>query len=223
MSTFNEQVMHQQALCSALEIIINKALSLNEQGTEDLTRLSQKTLTIILEELGFPLSFSVYTSSKNNQILVTTISQSADCTIKTSIKTLIQLQKEKKLTELIKQDKLDIDGDIKTAQGFASLAEIIDIDWQSEVARHIGDIPTYKLSQLLDKLCSKLSFAAKQITADASEWLVHEKRLVVTRSQIMHFNSQVDVLSRQTNDLAKRIDQLTNLMAETAQNKKPHK
>ena len=216
-NSFNEQIMHQQALCSALEILINKTLLLNEGGTGDLPRLSQQTLTIILQELGYPISFSVDTSSGNNQILVTTLTQRSDCTIKTSIKTLIQLQKEKKLTELIKQDKLDIDGDIKTAQGFAHLAESIEIDWQSEIAKHIGDVATYKLSKFTDKLRSKLVFAAKQITADSSEWLVHEKRLVVTSSQIKLFSSQVDELSCQASGLEQRIEQLTNLMSDTAQ------
>jgi len=196
--------MLQQALTSSLELLINKALSLNI-NLVDLKKLEQKTLTIVLSELSFPISFSV----DNNRILVSGLTERANCTINTSIKTLQKLKAEQQITELIKQGKLDLSGDIKVAQQFASLAENLDIDWQSELANHIGDVPTHKLVQLSKKLANKFQFAAKQIKADASEFIVHEKRLVVTRSQIEHFNHQVNEVSRQVDDISTRIANLS--------------
>ena len=192
--------MHQQLLCSMLEAIINKALSLSLNGTQGLYALEQKNLVVHLAELGFPLSFIV----SNSKVLVTSLSENPDCAIHTSIKTLVALKNEHQLTDLIKQDKLDIIGDIKVAQHFASVAETLNIDWQSELAKHIGDIPTYKLTQFSKKVADKLGFAAKQIQADSSEWLVHEKRLVVTSSQIAAFNLQVSELDIRTETLADR-------------------
>jgi len=196
--------MLQQALTSSLELLINKALSLNI-NLVDLKKLQQKTLTIVLSELSFPISFSV----DSNRILVSGLTERADCTINTSIKTLQKLKAEQQITELIKQDKLDLSGDIKVAQQFASLAENLDIDWQSELANHIGDVPTHKLVQLSKKLANKFQFAAKQIKADASEFIVHEKRLVVTRSQVDNFNHQVNEVSRQVDDISTRIANLS--------------
>jgi ubiquinone biosynthesis protein UbiJ len=196
--------MFQQTLCSTLEFAINQVLALNINGNNVLDSLEQKTLTIILTELGFPLSFSI----NENKILVTSLTERSDCTIKTSVSTLLELKKEQQITELIKQEKLDVQGDIKIAQLFTNIAETLEIDWQSEIAKHIGDIPTYKLSQLAKDLAKKFSFASQQIQADASEWLVHEKRLVVTSSQIHSFSQQVAEVSRQTDTLSKRIQRL---------------
>lgn len=190
----NNTTLHQQLLCSALEAIINKALALSLNGTQSLYPLEQKNLVVHLAELGFPLSFIV----NNSKVLVTSLSENPDCAIHTSVKTLVALKNEQSLTELIKQDKLDIVGDIKIAQQYANMAETLDIDWQSELAKHIGDIPTYKLTQLSKKLADKLGFAVKQIQADSTEWLVHEKRLVVTSSQIAAFNLQVSELEIHT-------------------------
>jgi len=198
------QLMHQQTLCSAVEFAINQALALNINGVSVLHALEQKTLTILLAELGFPLSFSI----NESKVLVTGLTERSDCTINTSVKTLLELKKEQQITELIKQDKLDVQGDIKVAQQFASIAESLDIDWQSEIAKHIGDIPTYKLSQLGKNLAKKFSFASQQIQADASEWLVHEKRLVVTSSQIEHFSQQVTEIAKQTEIVSARIQRL---------------
>lgn len=202
--------MLQQAFTSSVELLINKVLSLNTSKV-DLKKLEQKTLTVILSELSFPISLSV----DNNQVIVSGLTERADCTINTSIKTLQELKAEQQLTELIKQDKLDLTGDIKVAQQFANLAENLNIDWQSELATHIGDVPTHKLAQLGKQISDKLKFAANQIKADASEYIVHEKRLVVTQSQIVHFNQQVSQLSNQVDDISKRIEALTKGISNT--------
>jgi len=197
-------LLFSQALCSALEALINKALVLNVANIA-LDKLDQKTLTVKLSELSFPLSFSV--NSEN--IIVTNIKERADCTITTSIETLQTLKKEQNLTALIKQNKLDLEGDIKIAQQFSALAEKIDIDWQSELAKHIGDIPTYKLEQLGKNILSKIRFAANQIKLDASEYIIYEKKLVVTKSKINQFSQHVNLLAKETNQLESRINKLT--------------
>jgi ubiquinone biosynthesis protein UbiJ len=195
--------MLQQALTTSLELLINKALSLSV-GNVELKKLEQKTLTIILSELSFPISFSI----DNSNVLVAGLTERADCTIITSIKTLQKLKAEQQLTELIKQNKIELTGDIKVAQQIASLAENLNMDWQSELANHIGDVPTHKLIQLSKSLAKKVRFAAKQINADASEYIVHEKRLVVNRRQIEHFYQQVNQVSNQVDDIARRIANL---------------
>jgi len=198
--------MFQQTLCSTIEFAVNQALALNINGNNVLSALEQKTLTILLTELGFPLSFSI----NENNFLVTSLTERSDCTVNTSVKTLLELKKEQQITELIKQEKLDVQGDIKVAQLFANIAESLEIDWQSEMAKHIGDIPTYKLSQFGKSLAKKFNFATQQIQADASEWLVHEKRLVVTSSQVHDFSRQVSDIARQVDIISERIQKIAD-------------
>lgn len=204
--------MYQQALCSVIETILNKAISLNVDGLSGLAPLEQKTLTVYLKEFAFPLSFSI----DQQKILVTTLIERSDCQLKTSISSLIELKKEQQITELIKQEKLDILGDIKVAQQFALFFENLSIDWQSELAEHIGDIPTYKLSQFSLWLREKISFAADQIQADASEWLVHEKRLTVTKGQLLSFNQQVDDIANDVLMIEKKMERLLTKITNSA-------
>lgn len=197
--------MPQQVLSSALEKIINQALTLNLNANHDLASLNEKTLTVTLAELGFPLCFNIM----NNIVYVNGNNANSDCTINTSLKSLWQLKQSQQLTELIKQDKLNLQGDIKIAQLFASLFENIDIDWQSEIAKHIGDIPTYQLSQLFNVVKKKASFAAKQIPSDASEWLIHEKRLVVTNAELSQFHHTVNGITEEITSVNNRINALS--------------
>ena len=202
--------MLQQAFTSSLEIIINKVLSFNTVEV-DLSKLEQKTLTVFLSELNFPISLTV----NLNNVIVTSLTERSDCILKTSLNTLQILKAEQQLTKLIKDDRLDVTGDIKVAQQFLNIAESLNIDWQSELANHIGDMPTHKLVQLGNKVAKKIQFARTQIEADASEYLVFEKRLVVTQSQINHFNEEVNQVNNLVDEMSTRIDALTKGQSNT--------
>jgi ubiquinone biosynthesis protein UbiJ len=204
--TMSQQLMFAQALSAILEKLIEQFLRYNLHGTRALKPLSEKTLTVKLGELPFPLSFTV----NNEKVHVSTSEAHYDCCLVTSVSTLIELQKEQQLTDLIRNDKLDIQGDLKVAQRFADIAQSLDIDWQSELAKRIGDIPAYKLGQLGRKIVDKLNFASQQIQADASEWLVHEKRLIVTSTELLSFSHDVDVIEQQLPKLSQRIENLIN-------------
>ena len=222
------QLMPQQVLSAALETIINQALRFNINDNTLLHTLNDKTLSVYLDELGFTLTFSINSVVKKNEhsdnkincihVLAHDIKNStsdeifSDCTLSTSLKTLWQLKQEQQLTELIKQGKLDLQGDIKVAQQFASLMENINIDWQSELAKHIGDIPTYQLGQVGLWLKNKGNFATRQISADASEWLIHEKRLLVTQYELTNFYQSVSVLDEKCQQLSERMARLSDLI-----------
>ncbi|XQW85216.1 ubiquinone biosynthesis accessory factor UbiJ [Thalassotalea piscium] len=196
--------MPQQALSMALEYIINQALTINKANNKALQTLEDKTLVLHLLELNFPLCFTCHQET----FLVTGNTNAADCTISTSLSALKKIKENHALTQAIKDDLLDIDGDLKVAQLFIAVAESIDIDWKSELAKHIGDIPTYKLEQFGHTISDKVKFASKQIKADMSEWLVHEKKLLVTTSECQHFIQQVDCMNEQMQNLIQRIDNI---------------
>jgi ubiquinone biosynthesis protein UbiJ len=202
----SNKVIGQQAICALLEAFINKALTLNinSNNNESLNRLEQKTLTLKLAELAFPLSFSV----GKQKIQVSSLTDNNDCRVDTSIYSLIELKKEQQITTLIKQDKLELQGDVKIAQQFLALAESVDIDWQDELAKHIGDIPTYKVMQLGQVLQQRLQFAGKQIQSDASEWLLHEIKAVIHTDEMSRFSQRVSETSLATDRLSNRVDLL---------------
>jgi len=192
-----------QVLHAVIEVIINKALALNIDKTS-FTHLEQKTLTLELTELAEAISFTIV----ENTILVSGNVERSDCTIQTSLQTLTKLKAQRQLTELIKQGELDVVGDIKVAQQFAILAEQLDIDWQSELAKHIGDVPTHKLLHFGNKITEKIKYTIKQLESDVSEYVVHEKRLVVTQSQVASFNQGVKQVSAKLDSLSARFNQI---------------
>lgn len=199
-----QKIMLSQLLCAVIERVLNKSLVLHTNeinGDLPLAALEQKTLTLTLNELSNPISLTVH----HKRVLVTSLTDNSDCTIATSIATLRELRAEQALTQLIKEGKLDVIGDIKVAQQFAQVADKLSIDWQSELATHIGDIPTHKLVSVSQKLKAKLASVSNTLHTDVSEYLVHEKGLAVCASEINTFNQAVSDITLQTQAVEKRI------------------
>ena len=203
-----QRLLLPQVATAALELIINKALALNNNKTVSFAAVTQKTLTLELAELPFKLCFTVNTTASETVVIVRTSAECSDCTINTSINTLNKLKANQSLTQLIKQDELDVTGDIKIAQQFANIAQSLEIDWQTELAKHLGDVPTHKLLQFGNKITKSLAATGKQLEADIGEYLVHEKRLVVTNSQINAFNQKTKDVASKVDTLSSRIDKL---------------
>jgi ubiquinone biosynthesis protein UbiJ len=200
-----------QVLSATIETIINKALLLNINRSVNngaLESLNQTTLTVHLVELNFPLSLTVNAEDLNYPIIVGAMIERSNCTISTSLSTLKKLKAEQQFTQLIKAGELDVEGDIKVAQQFANIAQHLEIDWQSELAKHLGDVPTHKLLEFGNKITKKFKKTSKQIESDVTEYLVHEKRLVVTSSQVNAFNQAVKEVVQEVDTLSNRIEHL---------------
>jgi ubiquinone biosynthesis protein UbiJ len=202
-----------QVATATLELIINKALALNNNKSVSFAAVAQKTLTLELAELPFTLCFTVNTSASKTVVIARSRTEFSDCTINTSFNTLNKLKANQSLTQLIKQDELDVTGDIKIAQQFANIAQSLEIDWQTELAKHLGDVPTHKLLQFGNKITKSLVGKGKQLEADIGEYLVHEKRLVVTNSQINTFNQKTKDVASKVDTLSARIDKLVATIA----------
>ena len=197
--------MHHQALCALIEALLKTAKkhSLNQQLLQ--ASLDGRSLSLHIDKLDAPICFNFV----DQDILVSAhLNEATDCSIHLALSSLTQLKNTSNLTKLIKEEKLDVEGDLKVAQGFASFLESIDIDWRSEVANVIGDVATFKLERLVCTLQQKIAFAREQVSADASEWLIHEKRLVVSGSELNSLYESVRQCQSKTEQLALRIDAL---------------
>ncbi len=202
--------MPKQALTAALEIIINKALSLDPDSQANLEAINGRSLTVNLREFDFPLTFI----AEQKSMLVVANNTSEDCVLTTSLSTLGKLRQSSLITSLIKSGELDIEGDPKIAQQFARLGEQLSIDWEQQLAHRIGDVGAYKVHQLALSIGKKLQFAKQQISQDASEFLLHEQPMLVASHQQHDFTLAVTLLEQQTQELDAR---LTNLIEQADQ------
>ncbi|SET41139.1 ubiquinone biosynthesis protein UbiJ [Thalassotalea agarivorans] len=196
--------MFVQGITLLIEKAIAKVLVMNTAGYP-FAQLKGKQLGLAFNELEqcFLLSFSENDVSVH-AVDATQFAQT-DCAVKTSISGLSELKQGAQITDLIKSEQIVVTGDIKIAQQLTSEIDKLNIDWQSEVAKHIGDVAMYKLWRGNKFIAQKIGFFGKTVAADASEYLLHEQKLVVSSSELTAFNEQVDYTVKLLQDIEQRI------------------
>ncbi|WP_404400467.1 SCP2 sterol-binding domain-containing protein [Idiomarina seosinensis] len=185
-----------------LEKMVNEVLHKDPESASRLAKLDGKVLRFDLKELPFQLTVSV---TQQGLQLSTLNEESADCWIKTELGVLPELKDTANLTRLIKADQLDIEGDPVLAQNLVNLLRHLDIDWEAELARKIGDAPAHWLSQLWRR--SRENFKASHDSRQ--RWLTgvitEEKKLLPARAEFELHKQQLQQLRADLEKLERRL------------------
>lgn len=192
-------------LCAAtIETVLFQLMKLNPHLQSDFQPLNGKVIEIRLTQLPWSLYFIC-----NDEILVLTqYEASADVSLNTDLQTLYQIRKGASLTELIKADKLQMDGDINILQQFSHYLEKLEFDLIEPVSKYIGDVPAYLLQTSVNQFTNKLKSISKGTARHLSELAIEEYQLSPHRIQYLHFCDQLEKLTSDADKLAKRIASL---------------
>ena len=190
--------------CAAIETGLKK---LQAQAGDDYSRQRQlhgKVFRIQLSQLSWPF-YLVFT--KEIQVL-SRYEGDVDVSLHADATTLYRVSEGANLTELIKQDKLKLEGDLNLLQSFSQYLRGIEFDFAEPISRYLGDGPTHKL------ICSShlaKDFALEVLRKTRShlgQLAVEEYRLAPHPIELMHFRDQMDDLVADTRAIEQRIAQL---------------
>jgi ubiquinone biosynthesis protein UbiJ len=198
-----------QLLNSAIEKLLNQLLKLDPDSQQRLKPLAGKQLVVSLKEFPWPLLF-VFSTQVDVLSAEPADEQDvpADCRISLSLDSLQTLQDSSQLSQLIQQNKLQLEGDIHVAQHFSALLQDLDIDWEELLSDYVGDVVAhqsfYSARTLFDQAQAKIT----QFSAMFAEAAVEEKGLAAHPVAVDKFCSQVNELRSDTERLAARLAQL---------------
>ncbi|MGI2048453.1 ubiquinone biosynthesis accessory factor UbiJ [Shewanella oncorhynchi] len=190
--------------CAAIETGLKK---LQAQAGDDYSRQRQlhgKVFRIQLSQLSWPF-YLVF--AKEIQVL-SHYEGDVDVSLHADATTLYRVSEGANLTELIKQDKLKLKGDLNLLQSFSQYLRGIEFDFAEPISRYLGDGPTHKL------ICSShqaKDFALEVLRKTRShlgQLAVEEYRLAPHPIELMHFRDQMDDLVADTRAIEQRIAQL---------------
>ncbi len=122
-----------------------------KQTQTDLTPLNGNTIHFALQDLPLRVNFIC----TNNRVFVsddTTLDTNVEITLKSSV--FLALFQGEDLTELLRQDKIIIHGDVKTAQLLVDLLKKIDIDLEEVLSQYTGDIIAHQAGKVALKIKS---------------------------------------------------------------------
>lgn len=193
------------ALLSLVERIINQLLQFDPQLKGKLAAIADKQLLVEIRDWQQSI-LCVYSDEQIH--LYSTQERNFDCMISADINTLLALKDPSMLTQLIRQDKLDLQGDLNLAQGFSNAFAELDIDWPEHFSRYIGDAPAQQLWLSLQTLKrrgsqtkSKLENTLTTLCQDELAVTIHPLELAEFKQQNRQLKSQVSQLEMRINAL----------------------
>ena len=191
-------------LSAGLETAFEQVLAQSPEEYAKLRTLHGKVLCIQLSQLSWPI-YLVFASeiqvlSKYEGEITTKVN--ADIT------TLYQLTEGANLTELIKQDKLSIEGDLSLLQTFSHYMHQVEFDFAEPISRYIGDAPTHFLTRGVKQIKSDLANVFHKSRAHIGQLTTEEYKLAPHKIEFIHFGDRIDDLVADVDAIEKRIKHL---------------
>jgi len=209
--------MHQaQLVTAALEIAINKVLSFDEDSHLLLSALIGKQCEIQLHELPFPLVFHFHekgvevTSVENegqakSDIKPTLAKNNNQCSISLSVFIINELKDTSNITRLIRDNKLDFDGNLQIAQNMSALFDGLNIDIEEVLSKHIGDVAAHNTMQGFESFNNFIKRNHKLAMQALSDVLLDEKPIGVRPIMIENYIQEVSEVRDGTARLEARL------------------
>ncbi|XKF03155.1 SCP2 sterol-binding domain-containing protein [Pseudoalteromonas mariniglutinosa] len=193
------------AFLSLIERIINHILQLDEQLASRLNNIEDKRLLIEIRDWQ-QLILCHFSGQKIH--LYATDEQDADCLISANIDTLLSLKNPAMLTQLIRQEQLDLHGDLNVAQGFSRAFSEINIDWPEQLSRYLGDAAAQQCWQTLSTLLTRGNDNKKKLESTLTSLCQDELAVSIHPLELAQFKQQNRDLKGRVSQLELRINAL---------------
>lgn len=186
------------------EKLLNPLLRLDPAAQPALQRLQGKQLAFALR--GLPLRLVI--TAQTDGLWLNQHQEPVDCSIDVSWDALQQVQDPSQLTRLIREGKLNIDGDIATLQKFSHFFQQLDPDWQELLASWLGDALAHKVGLFIRAALQAVKAHLQQSEQSLQELLQDELRLSPVAAELDKFSAEVSELAARTEQLAYQLRQL---------------
>lgn len=191
---------------SLIEQVLNQALKLDPSLLDKLKTVEHQRLLVEVRDWQQKIAITY----ANQQLHLYTAFEhaDADCMISANIDTLLALKNPAMLTQLIRQDKLDLQGDLNIAQHYSSAFSSVEIDWPEQLAKHIGDAPAQQLYLHLQSLKQQGKKAKSQLDSTFISVCQDELAITIHPLELEQFKQQNRALKGQVAAIEQRINAL---------------
>lgn len=197
---------------AVIEGLVNRALALDPEGAAALDELAGRVIAI--EVKGFGTRVTLIPGAGRIQ-LFGFYDAEPDCLIQGSPFGLLQLVLAKRKERPLVTGEVEIQGDATLAHALSAALARLDIDWEEQLARIIGDPFAYQVSRKVQAAQAWTERTAESFAANLSEYLQEERRLLPTRYEVEAFLHEVDVLRDDVERLEARIERLARALKDS--------
>ncbi len=175
-----------------LEHLVNRLLSLDRETLEELAGLSGKVVQVELINTTQPV-VSLIIEEQGIQV-DTDYAGTGDVLIRGTPLDLLVYMRSSGESRVAVTGNMEIKGDLGLAQDIQRLLHRLEIDWEEQAARLVGDTLARKASNIARAGVDFLRQLKNKIEMDLSEYALYETEVLPDRDEVERFNHSVDVL-----------------------------
>lgn len=187
------------------EQALNQVLKLSPSLKEQLTSTCHRLLVVHIRD--WQQQVGVLFSGTAFHVFMD-VEGKGDCWVSADLNTLQSLKDPSKLTLLIRQNQLDLEGDIHLAQTFSRALSNVDIDWPEHISHYLGDAPAQHLCDGLNKTKLKAQTQQKWLAKTWTELCQDELKITIHPIELEQFTEHTRALKQHVDSLEQRINAL---------------
>lgn len=196
------------AAMAAAEAALNRYLALDPEGARGFEPLDGRI--IVIEILGMDATLTLIRGPEGVQ-LFGRYDATPDCVIRGTPMALARMAVAERKDREISAGGVEIEGDTGIAHDLAKALSGLDVDWEEQAAKYLGDPIAHQLGQGLRAALQWGRRTTGVFSADLKEYLEEEGRLLPTPYELEGFLAQVDTLRDDVERLGARVERLTQV------------
>lgn len=195
------------ALLAAAEGAVNAVLALDPEGAARLGPVQGQVLRVDLEGFGTRI-FVV--PGEARLLLFGAYAAAPDCIVRGSPVALLGMLVAEHREDAVFAGTIQIDGDNRLAQTLGEVFRGLDIDWEEQLSKLLGDTLAHRL-MLRARAGRRWADRSGDVAAEnLREYLTEEAGVLPSRQALQDFFAAVDTLRDDVERLAARVERLAH-------------
>ena len=195
-------------LLAGIERSLNALLARDLAAPERLARLAGCRVLLRLERPSLALLLSFHSQGIDLLRQAEPDESVADTVVELDSETLGELFGGESLERLMFRGKLAVRGRVHLLEEMRELFFDLEIDWEAELARWLGDIPAHTLAEGIRRLARWGLRTQGEMRADIAEYIFEEARLLPGKSQFDVLRDHLTELGISADRLEARLHRL---------------
>ncbi|MFW3614655.1 ubiquinone biosynthesis accessory factor UbiJ [Billgrantia antri] len=195
-------------LLAGIERTLNALLARDLAAPSRLARLSGSRLLLRLERPALTLLLSFHPHGVDLMRQDEPDESAADTVVELDTEALGELLGGESMERLMFRGRLAVRGRVHLLEEVRDLFLDLDIDWEAELARWLGDVPAHSLAEGLRSLARWGLRAQEEMRADIAEYVFEEARLLPGRRQLENLRDHLTELEIATDRIEARLARL---------------
>lgn len=201
------------ALIATIETALNQYINMDSAATAKLSSLAGKVIAIELQ--GWDFTLYLLPDAQGIQVM-SAYAGKADTVIKGTPVALFNMSKGESTAATLREQNINIEGDLELGQQFNQFFKQLDIDWEEQLAQvftkftseSTGDLIAHKLGCAAQDFQQWQTQAKQTLEQNIAEYLQQESKILPFAEEVEPFFSAIDTLRNDVDRLEARIERL---------------